>query len=214
MNVEPRRYRFRLLDGANVRFFNLQFCVEGAAEQPNSPHSVCAADEHPLPFYAIGNDGGLLDAPVRIDHVLIAPAERYDLVVDFAAARGKHATVRNDAVTPYPSAFAKFTPELQGRVMRFNVGKSAVADTSYDPHSGAPLRGPGSTVAPGVAKMTRLPGTRGGLPLQKKIPDGTVVQAYRQLTLNPMFGLERFVEADFPGDADLIRRGAAFEEVR
>jgi FtsP/CotA-like multicopper oxidase with cupredoxin domain len=188
LNVAPKRYRFRLLNGANVRFFNLQLCVEGAGATPNSPHSTCNADEHPIPFYAIGNDGGLLDAPVKIDHLLISPAERYDLVVDFAAFRGKQITVRNNAVTPYPSAFAKFTPQLQGRVMRFIVGKTAVTDTSFDPSSGKPLRGAGSTVAPGLAKIVRLPGTVGGTPLKAKIPDGSIVQTYRQLTLNPMFG--------------------------
>ena len=72
--------------------------------------------------------------------------------------------------------------------MRFHVGQAAVSDTSYNPQTGGALRGPASTVAPGLAKIVRLPGTRGGTPLAKRIPDGTAVQAYRQLTLNPMFG--------------------------
>ena len=172
-SVAPKRYRLRLLNGANVRFFNLQFRASGMSNAP---------------FYVIGNDGGLLDKPVRVDHLLFSPGERYDIIVDFSRFRGRTILMRNDAVTPYPSAFARFTPSLQGKVMRFIVGSRAVADSSYNPGSGAPLRGSGSTVAPKLEKIVRLPGTRGGLPLSSPIADGKKVQTYRQLTLNPIFG--------------------------
>jgi FtsP/CotA-like multicopper oxidase with cupredoxin domain len=174
LNVAPKRYRLRFLNGANVRFFNLQFCVNGCQTK--------------APFYVIGDDGGLLDTPVKVDHLLFSPGERYDVIVDFARFRGKAITLRNDAVTPYPSAFAKFTPALQGQVMRFVVGANAVADGSYNPRAGGPLRGSGSTVAPALEKIVRLPGTKGGLPLSSPIADGKKVQVYRQLTLNPIFG--------------------------
>jgi len=121
LDVAAQRYRFRLLDGANTRFYNLQFCVNDAGVS-QAEHSACEAGEGNVPFYVVGNDGGLLDAPVKADHLLFSPGERYDVVADFAKYRGKKITMRNDAVTPYPSAFAKFTPKLQGRVMRFVVG--------------------------------------------------------------------------------------------
>jgi spore coat protein A len=185
-NVSPQRYRLRFLDGANTRFFNIQFCVTDAAVV-RPQHSACAPGEGNAPFYVIGNDGGLLDAPVKVDHLLFSPGERYDVVVDFSRFHGKNITLRNDAETPYPSAFAKFTPQLQGNVMRFVVGDGAVADTSYDPSTGKPLRGRSSTVAPGLEKTVRLPGTPGGLPLSRPIADGKKIQVYRQLTLNPIF---------------------------
>jgi len=190
LNVQPIRYRFRLLNGANTRFFNLQFCVE-TFDMLRSAQSACKDNEINVPFHVIGNDGGLLDAPARVDRLLISPAERYDIIVDFARFKGKKVTVRNDALTPYPSAFAKFTPELQGNVMQFVVGKTGGTDDSYDPNSGKPLRGAGSTVAPSLSKIVRLPGTEGGLPLSDPIVDGSKVQAYRQLTLNPVFGSGR-----------------------
>src|SRR5262249_19650860 len=115
-------------------------------------------------------------------------AERYDIIVDFARFRGKKITMRNDAVTPYPSAFAKSTPGLQDRIMQFVVADVAVADDSYDPAGGRPLRGPGRTGGPTLAKVRRLPGTKGGLPLGSPVADGKKVQVYRQLTLNPTFG--------------------------
>jgi spore coat protein A len=187
-DAQAKRYRFRLLDGASTRFFNLQFCVNSKAGVALTQHTACAGNETNAPFYVIGDDGGLLDKPVRVDHLLFSPAERYDIVVDFSKFRGSTITVRNDAVTPYPSAFAKFTPSLQGRVMRIFVAPAQVADDSYDPATGAPLRGSGSTVAPGLAPIVQLPGTPGGAPLKKRIADGKVVQVYRQLTLNPIFG--------------------------
>ncbi len=183
----PNRYRLRLLDGASVRFFNLQFCAGSQGAIVGSMHGFCGKNENVVPFYVIGDDGGLLDKPVKVQHLLFSPGERYDVVVDFARYRGKTITVRNDAVTPYPSAFAKFTPSLEGRVMRINVSRTRAADTSYDPSTGAALRGSGSTVAPGLAPISQLPGTPGGIPLHKPIADGKAVQVYRQLTLNPIF---------------------------
>ncbi|HKA53080.1 MAG TPA: multicopper oxidase domain-containing protein [Candidatus Binatia bacterium] len=187
LDVDARRYRFRLLNGANTRFFNLQFCAE-VFDLVRPPQSACADKEINVPFYVIGNDGGLLDTPVRVDRLLFSPGERYDIIVDFSRFKGKKITVRNDAVTPYPSAFAKFTPGLQDTVMQFVVRDAGVADDSYNPDGGGPLRGPGSTVAPSLEKIVRLPGTEGGLPLGSPIADGTKVQVYRQLTLNPTFG--------------------------
>lgn len=185
-HVASKRYRLRLLDGASTRFFNLQFCAKDAAGEHDG-QTACESGESNVPFYVIGDDGGLLDKPARVTHLLFSPGERYDVVIDFARYRGKTITVRNNAVTPYPSAFAKFTPSLQGRVMRILVAKNASADSSYNPASDKPLRGHGSTVAPGLDKIVRLPGTPGGLPLRKEIADGKVVQVYRQLTLNPIF---------------------------
>lgn len=187
MNVDARRYRFRLLNGANTRFFNLQFCVE-TFDLVRPPQSACADNEINVPFHVIATDGGLLDGPARVDRLLFSPGERYDIVVDFTRFKGKKITMRNDAVTPYPSAFAKFTPGLQDRIMQFVVRDAAVADDSYDPSGGGPLRGAGSTVAPSLGKIVRLPGAKGGLPLGAPIADGKKVQMYRQLTLNPTFG--------------------------
>jgi spore coat protein A, manganese oxidase len=185
--VAAKRYRLRLLDGASVRFFNLEFCAASGSGIPRGPHSACLRGESLVPLYVIGDDGGLLDKPVKVDHLLFSPGERYDIVVDFARFRSKRIMVRNSAVTPYPSAFANFTQSLEGRVMRINVSNAKVADTSYNPATGAPLRGSASTVAPGLDRIVQLPGTPGGIPLRKPIADGKVVQIYRQLTLNPIF---------------------------
>lgn len=66
LEVEPRRYRFRLLNGCNARFLILAF------------------SGHQLPFWQIGSDGGFLPAPVQLRQLLLAPAERADVIVDFS----------------------------------------------------------------------------------------------------------------------------------
>jgi spore coat protein A len=68
-NVEPRKYRLRMLNGSDSRFYILEFHNPGDVKQS---------------FMQIGTDDGLLPAPVTMDRLLIAPGERCDLVVDFA----------------------------------------------------------------------------------------------------------------------------------
>ncbi len=67
LEVEPRLYRFRFLNGTNARFLILKANV-------------------PLDFHVIGTEGGLLpDQPVVLDQLLIGPAERFDVIVDFSS---------------------------------------------------------------------------------------------------------------------------------
>ncbi|MDT7547323.1 MAG: hypothetical protein QOE99_3433 [Actinomycetota bacterium] len=85
LNVAHGVYRFRVLNASDARFYHLSMPA-GA------------------PVYQIGSDGGLLDAPVRLSSLLLAPAERADLLVDFrGTAAGQKFRITNDAVAPYPS---------------------------------------------------------------------------------------------------------------
>ncbi len=87
MNAQPRRYRFRLLNGSNARFYNLKLSL-GPAN---------------LPFWVIGSDGGLLPTATQVQNLLIAPGERYDIIADFSKLRlGTFITLTNDAPAPYP----------------------------------------------------------------------------------------------------------------
>ena len=76
--VEPRRYRLRLLNAANARFFRLGLS-NGAS------------------FLQIGADQGLLPTPARLTALLLAPGERADLIVDFAPMRGERILLTNGA---------------------------------------------------------------------------------------------------------------------
>lgn len=115
LDVEPRKYRFRLLNASDSRFYNLFFAPQ-------------------LVLHQIGGDGGFLDAPVRVKRLLLSPAERADVVVDFSAPhlRGRTLILRNDAPGPYPKGDAP-DARTAGRVMAFRVGKQPVEDTGVLP---------------------------------------------------------------------------------
>ena len=92
LDVEPRPYRLRVLNGANSRFFNLYFNL---AESPTDIPSL-------VNFHQIGTDGGFLLKPVPLIKLLLGPAERADLIVDFTGLEGKTITLSNDGSAPYP----------------------------------------------------------------------------------------------------------------
>jgi spore coat protein A len=78
LDVAPRKYRLRVLNGSNARFYHLSF-ANGAS------------------FSQIGTDQGLLPAPVSLKALMIAPGERVDLVVDFSGHRGEEIILNSDA---------------------------------------------------------------------------------------------------------------------
>ncbi|MGE5156175.1 MAG: multicopper oxidase family protein [Betaproteobacteria bacterium] len=77
-NVGDRRYRLRILNASNARSYTLALS-NGAA------------------FTQIGTDSGLLTAPVKRTQISIAPAERVDVVIDFAKQLGKKIVLQNVA---------------------------------------------------------------------------------------------------------------------
>src|SRR5215469_194189 len=79
LDVEPRKYRLRILNASNSRFFNLSF----------SNHT---------PLQQMGTDQGLLSAPVALKRISIAPGERIDVVIDFGEQRGAQAVLESDAI--------------------------------------------------------------------------------------------------------------------
>jgi spore coat protein A len=92
LEVEPRAYRLRLLNGANSRFFNLFFNL---AKRPTDIPSL-------VDFLQIGTDGGFLPRPAALNTLLLGPAERADLIVDFSGLEGRVVTLSNNAPAPFP----------------------------------------------------------------------------------------------------------------
>jgi spore coat protein A, manganese oxidase len=118
--VEPRVYRFRIINGANTRFFNLTI------EQAGVKHR----------FYQIGSDGGFLEptppVPVQLESLLLAPGERADVLVDFSGLSGNW-TIFNDAQIPYPGDAPLTADDLCAQVMQFKL-KSSVSDNTNNPN--------------------------------------------------------------------------------
>ncbi|MFB7918867.1 multicopper oxidase family protein [Streptomyces sp. NPDC056061] len=128
LRVEPRRYRFRLLNGCNSRYLILKIVSRPLAHRPA---------QAALPFWQIGSEGGFLPSPVRLDHLLIAPAERADVIVDLTSVpAGTELYLINEgpdkafqggkAGTDFPPA----DPDTTGQVMKFEVGVLTTPDTT------------------------------------------------------------------------------------
>ncbi|HEX3940510.1 MAG TPA: multicopper oxidase [Acidobacteriaceae bacterium] len=130
LEVEPRKYRFRLLNAANARFYHLRlYSADAAGKVLDSPADV------PV-LVQIGTDGGLLPAPIHLGSLLISPAERFDVVIDFADFAGQCFVLTNDAPAPYTMGGQAAAPE----VMLFKVTKPLSSkDASRAPDELAPF---------------------------------------------------------------------------
>lgn len=128
LNVEPRQYRFRILNASNARFWNLS--IQGGP-----------------PAVQIGSDGGLFDRPVPLSNLIVLPAERADVIVDFSRFAGRTLTVTNSDL---PVEVSSPAPPLD-TVMEIRVGRRV---TSAGP-ARIPATLPGTMPALGAPSVTR-----------------------------------------------------------
>jgi len=130
LEVEPRKYRFRMVNGSNARFYHLTLKPSDASGAPSEK-----SGEAPQ-FVQIGTDGGLLPAPLARRALVIAPGERLDFVLDFAGRSGASFAMTNDAPAPYTRGGQVDAAD----VMLFNVSKPLAApDTSAVPETLTPF---------------------------------------------------------------------------
>jgi FtsP/CotA-like multicopper oxidase with cupredoxin domain len=155
LKVEPRRYRFRIVNGSNARFVRMG--LVDAASNATGPA-----------MFQIGTDGGLLDTPVKLagltepasngtptpsSRLFLAPSERADIIIDFGGLAGKTFTLTNDAQVPFPSGAVLAPADPTRQVMQFQVTLPLSSqDTTYNPASGAPLRG-GANQEPVIVRL-------------------------------------------------------------
>jgi spore coat protein A len=78
VEAEPRKYRLRVMNGSNGRFF--RFSIGKGLE-----------------LHLIGSDQGLLAAPVTVKSFTLAPAERADVIVDFRAHAGEKLILQSES---------------------------------------------------------------------------------------------------------------------
>jgi bilirubin oxidase len=149
LEVEPRRYRLRILNGCNGRFLILKIVTDPRARRPVPPA---------LPLHQIGGDGGFLPLPATLDHLLMAPAERADVLIDltdqpvgaelFLINEGPDEPFGGGAPgTDFPPA----NPETTGQVLKLVVVELVDDDTSL-PVDALKLPAPADL---GQATMTR-----------------------------------------------------------
>jgi spore coat protein A, manganese oxidase len=119
LNVEQRKYRFRFLNGCDSRFLILKF------------------SDGKTTFTQIGSEGGFLPKPVVLDQILLALAERADVIVDFSKMP-VGTTVQLLNVGPDEPFGGNFPvsrqadPNTTGQVMEFHV-VAAATDNSAIP---------------------------------------------------------------------------------
>lgn len=102
LEVEPRKYRFRFVNGSNARFYHLKLGNAGEPHRNGATNATTNGTRVDAPpFIQIGADCGLLPAPVRLASLVIAPGERFDVVLDFSEFKGANLALVNDAPAPY-----------------------------------------------------------------------------------------------------------------
>ena len=123
LNVEPREYRFRVLNGSDSRFYHLVLSNDSSFKQ-------------------IGTDDGLLPNPVVKKDMLIAPGERKDIIIDFSTMAGQTITVLNDANGPYPFGDVMADTATTGKIIQFRVNQPIKKKEPLTKVGNAPLSAP------------------------------------------------------------------------
>jgi spore coat protein A len=78
LEVTSRRYRFRILNASNGRFYRLTLSNDARMHQ-------------------IGTDQGLLPGPIEVARLILAPGERADMLIDFGSHVGQQFVMNNDS---------------------------------------------------------------------------------------------------------------------
>lgn len=188
IEVDPKAYRFRVLNAANDRFFNLSLyqavdangnlCDGSVTPVPESTGVACtevalnpaevaeALDDttiFPTPltgtegpsWIQIGTEGGFLPAPVvvppqpttwvndptvfnagNVDQhsLLLAPAERADVIVDFSAFAGQTLILYNDAPAAFPARDPRYD-YYTGNADLWDTGGATSTLPGYGPNT-------------------------------------------------------------------------------
>jgi spore coat protein A len=223
VTLEARRYRFRILNACNSRFMNLQLYVADASANgitlnnmgnPINAPALNAAAPNPTGrptanFMVIGTEGGFLPKPAyvptnipfggpTIGSLFLAPAERADVIFDFAKHAGQSLILYTDAPAPFPGGDPRndyfpglanknpvnaLTPAGSGPNTRVLLRIDVVPATSNDPPFG-------------LNSKTDL--TAGNDPLLAAVGTAAIPAGYgtpRQLTLNEGFdGYGRLIQ--------------------
>jgi FtsP/CotA-like multicopper oxidase with cupredoxin domain len=164
-NVQPRRYRFRLLDTGPSRFYSFFL---------TNLNNLGANNQ----FWVIANDGNLLQEPVEVSTVRIGPAERVDIIIDFSQFAGQTIYLENrltqfngqgpvddfgpnatsqecSAVTgtTVPSIMAAGQGDL---LLQFRVSSKPVDDESLPPREQTFYQLPSTKAAPRIVRTFKF----------------------------------------------------------
>ncbi|KAJ9132059.1 hypothetical protein P3X46_034572 [Hevea brasiliensis] len=114
LEVKRRKYRFRIINAANARYFRFSL-------------------SNGLSFIQVGSDASYLPYPISTPTILLAPSEIADVIIDFSKASAKESVLTNDAPYPYPTGNS--VDELNSKIMKFIINPKSPTppDTSRVP---------------------------------------------------------------------------------
>jgi bilirubin oxidase len=113
LEVEPRKYRLRMLDTSISRAFKLYLESDGGRI---------------VNFHVIAADTGLLTKPVPTDSLEISMAERWEILVDFSPYAGSNVTMKNERDVQADDDY-----HSTDKVMRFVVGNMVTSAVGNGP---------------------------------------------------------------------------------
>ena len=122
LNSPAQVVRYRLLNGSSHRFFNFGFANN-------------------KPFKQIASDAGLLDAPVALTRLILAPGERAEILVDLSNEQGNTLTLKSFGTT-LPQGYP-------GGTMMMGGMEGPLDNTDFNVltiHVGAPTANPLTTI--------------------------------------------------------------------
>lgn len=122
MDVEPRNYRLRFLNGCDSRFLAGQFF-----EVPAGATDFTNVIAGPLPFTVIGSDQGLASSPTVVDTLLMETGSRYDLIFDFKTVTPGNRVIMKNIGGDEPFGGDIPGPQVFGetdRIMAFDVNQA------------------------------------------------------------------------------------------
>lgn len=128
MDVKPRHYRLRLLNGCDSRFLQLQFCTAKTADLDCDPENL-------IPFYVIGGDQGLAPKATKVEETLLMETgSRYDIIFDFTRLKGTRVIMKNmGGDVPFGGEIGgEFVFEFTNRIMAFDVVANDLQQDSFN----------------------------------------------------------------------------------
>ncbi|MGA8885950.1 MAG: multicopper oxidase domain-containing protein [Pseudolabrys sp.] len=149
VEVEQRHYRFRILNGSQARFYNLQLYFDNGQGDANLNAPGPA-------FIQIGTEGGFLPLPVKFNdqqiafdndpnsptfgnatqyNLLLGSAERADVIIDFTRVPvGSKLILYNDAPAPFPVGDSR-NDYFTGDPDQTSIGGAATTPAGFGPNT-------------------------------------------------------------------------------
>ena len=200
-NVQPRRYRFRLLDTGPSRFYEFFLTDLNNLSAKN-------------PFWVIANDGNLLPNPVQVQSVRIGVAERVDVIIDFSQFAGKTIYLENrlrqiNGMGPVPpqgflpgqiecsdssgNVLSDILPAGGGNLLlQFRVSGSSVTDNSVNPANNPTFyQLPSTSVTPRVTRTFKFDRLNGQWSINGQFMNCGAIQPRSRFASPPRFQVQQ-----------------------